>query len=393
MFYIQIFLAVIVAFSSLQAAELSAVAEECGFGEEINQVHVTGAIQAVAPFQNKNIAGAYIISTAVDGSLELTRWSEADGIEWRRNLEYPVFISLSVSAQGELVAACTWEEESVLGFIFDEAGEVQERMPLGSLAQLQVYPDGGDWSVAWAQFDWHSAHRPKIPIVKLAPSCFGDHWNRKPVQQHRTIWWYRPEHHPSEQDTSCYPAFAMTDRYYRTRFFEQEGASFVTFFADVIAGDNQCVLVKEGEDVERRQVRKMLALDYDGKELWRVEGFRQSSQVSGYVDERDFVLFFAGEDIEYRSAEDGHLIASDAVYIPQRERLFPIQNVIASVDGLLILGRQLSAHITLLPGEGILDCRSLDIGGAISYDKKIGAFFEVSPGALEQTCFIYRRTK
>ncbi len=389
MFYIQLFLVLVVAFSSLQAADLSAVAEEYGFGEEIAQVHVEGMIQAVAPFQNERGAGAYIVSTGADDRLELARWSEHEGIAWRRNLRYPVFISLSASARGELVAACAWEEESVLGFIFDETGQEKERMSLGALERLQVYPDGSDWSVSWAQFDWHGAHPPKIPPVKLAPSCSGEHWSRKPLPKKRTMWWYRP----SEHDTSCYPAFALTDRYYRTPFFEQEEARFVTSFADVIVGDDRCVLVKEGEDAEGKQAREMLALNLDGDVLWRVEAHRQSSQVSGFVGEQDFVLLFAGMDIEYRSAEDGHLIASDTLQIPQRERLFPIQSILAGADGLLILGRRLSVKIALQSGEGIMDCRTLDIGGAVSFNKRIGAFFDTSPGDSEQTCIIFRRDK
>ncbi len=393
MFYIQLFLALVIAFSSSQAADLNAVAEEYGFSEEIAQVQVGGPIQAVAPFQSEHGAGVYIVSTAADGSLELARWSENEGLAWRRNLEYPVFISLSTSARGELVAACTWQEESVLGFVFDETGNTKERLSLRALEQLQVYPDGGDWSVSWAQFDWHGARWPKIPPVKLAPSCSREHWSRKPLPKKRTMWWYRPEHHPSEHDTSCYPAFAMTDRYYRTPFFEQEKAEFVTSFADVIVGDDKCVLVKEGEDAEGKQAREMLALTLDGDVLWRVQAHRQSSQVSGYFDERDFVLLFAGMDIEYRSAEDGHLIASDTLQVPQRERLFPIQSMLAGVDGLLILGRRLSVNIVLQPGEGIMDCQTLDIGGAVSFDKKIGAFFDTSPGDSEQTCIIFRRDK
>ena len=393
MFHIPLFLALIVAFSSLQAAELNAVAEEVGFGEEIAQVQVEGLIQTVAPFHNEQGAGAYIVSTAADGCLELARWSEHEGIAWRRNLEYPVFISLSVSARGELVAACAWEEESVLGFIFDEIGNTKECLSLSALEQLLVYPDGSDWSVSWAQFDWHGAHWPKIPPVKLAPSCVRDRWSRKPLPKKRTIWWYRPEHHPSEHDTFCYPAFVMTDRYYRSNYFKQEGASFVTSFADVIVGGDKCVLVKEGENVDGKQAREMLALNLDGDVLWRVEAHRQSSQVSGYFDERDFVLLFAGMDIEYRSAEDGHLIASDTLQVPQRERLFPIQSTLAGADGLLILGRRLSVRIMLQSGAGIMDCRSLDIGGAVSFDKNIGAFFDTSPGDSEQTCIIFRRDK
>ncbi|MFH1011812.1 MAG: hypothetical protein V1784_11340 [bacterium] len=378
-----------------------------GFGwSKISEVRLDGPIEAAAAFHcGKGCTtqfvipeqgwGTYLIFRATDEGLELARWDEAAGFAWQRDLEFPIFISLQTSTDGQLVAACTWEEESVLGFVFDHGGAQRFREPLDPLSQLAVFPDGSAWSVTWAMFDWPQAQSTEAPAVSMAPECAGGKWNKKPLASGETVWWYRPLHHPREapHPALCYPAFALTDQGGAILFSEQENGSFVTFFADVVCGEDKLVLVNEGEDAVGNQAREMIALSTAGEELWRVRAHRQSSQVSGFLHGQDLVLLFVGKDIEYRNATNGALIASDTLKLEERERLFPIQGFLHNDEGFLVLGRQLSIHVSLNPGEGISHCEPLEMGGALSYDGKLCALYSTAPDSAARVCTLFKKAQ
>jgi len=386
-------------------ADLAQIARSCGWNE-IDEAQVLGPIEAAAPFHcgrgcttqfviSEQGWGAYLVVRNPNESLDLVRWDEAAGIAWSRELEFPVFVSLQTSADGELVAACAWEDEAVLGFVLDRDGVQRFREPLDPLSQLAVSPDGKAWSVTWAMFDWPQAQTPEAPMLSLLPECMGGKWSKKSLSPTRTVWWYRPLHHPvdSPRPVLCYPAFALTAKDGTILFSQQENGSFVTFFADVVCGDDKFVLVKEGEDAVGNQAREMIALTDSGQELWRIRAHRQSSQVSGFLHGQNLALLFAGKDIEYRNATTGALIASDTLNLQQRERLFPIQGFLYNDESFVVLGRQLSIRVHLNPGEGIADCAPLEMGGALSFDGQLCTLYSTLPDSSSRICRFFKRAE
>jgi hypothetical protein len=227
------------------------------------------------------------------------------------------------------------------------------------------------------------------------PECSEGKWNKRQFSSTPTVWWYRPVHHPSEtpHPALCYPAFALTDSNGTLLFSEQETGSFVTFFADVVCGDDRLLLVKEGEDAVGDQAREMIALTESGQELWRIRAHRQSSQVSGFLRGQDLILVFTGEDIEYRNATNGDLIASDTLKLEQRERLFPIQGFLHSDEDFIILGRQLSVRVHLEPGKAITDCEPLEMGGALSFDGTLCVLYSTASDSAAKSCVLFRRAE
>ena len=386
-------------------ADLARIARSCGWSE-IDEAQVLGPIEAAAPFYcgrgcTTQFAtpeqgwGTYLIVRNSDERLTLVRWDEATGLAWQRDLEFPTFVSLQASADGELVAACSWKDEAVLGFVFDRGGVQRFREPLDPLSQMTVFPDGKGWSVTWAMFDWPQAQPSEAPALNFAPECANGKWNKKPLPSGQTVWWYRPLLHPTEapHPVLCYPAFVLTAKDGTILFSEQENGSFVTFFADVACGDDKLVLVKEGEDAIGNQAREMIAVTITGEELWRVRAHRQSSQVSGFLHGQDLVLLFAGKDIEYRDAANGMLIASDTLNLQRRERLFPIQGFLHNDEGFVVLGRQLSICVHLNPGEGIADCEPLDMGGALSFDGQLCTLYSTLPDSSARICRLFKRAE
>ncbi|MBM3324568.1 MAG: hypothetical protein FJY66_02750 [Calditrichaeota bacterium] len=361
----------------------------------IDEIRLEGPTEAAAAFHSAQEWGAYLVFRSPEERLQLSRWDEAAGLAWQQDLEFPVFISLSSSVDGELVAACAWEEESVLGFVFDRSGAQRFREPLNPLSQLTVFPDGKSWSVTWAMFDWPQAVASEAPMISMLPECAGGKWNRKSITSGEVIWWYQPRHHPREvpHPALCYPAFVLTDPSGALLFSDQENGGFVTFFADVVCGDDRLVLVKEGEDAVGNQAREMIALSSAGQELWRVRAHRQSSQVSGFIHNQDFILLFAGKDIEYRHASGGNLIASDTLNGLQRERLFPIQGFLHKDEGFILLGRQISVQVHLNPGEGIVHCEPLEMGGALSFDGKLGVLYSTSSDSAARVCTVFKKAE
>lgn len=382
--FIALFICTIACYSAENLRILSA---EFGFVQEVGVLRVSGPIEAVALFQDENDSGAYVLFRTTSGQLELARWSEQSGIAWQRELMYPVFISLSTSSDGGMVAACTWEDESVLGFVYDKDGRQLERKPLDALSKIDVFTDGSGWSVSWAMFDWLTPRPLDSPPIIFIPECRGI-WNMKPLPSGETFWWHRPM-----QGAICPPMFAITNRSGQVVFKEHEDKSFVTLFADVISDEGKLVLIKEGEDSEGEQAREMIALSAEGERLWRVQAHRQSSQVSGFINRNDFVLLFAGKDFEYRDANSGALIASDTLRVHKRERLFPIQGFLVDDEEFLVLGRRVLVHVILHSGEGISDCHVLNIGGALSFNRELCALFDTTSDSSATTCIVFRRER
>jgi hypothetical protein len=376
------------------ASDPTEIARSCGLNK-VGEVQLPGAIEAAATFHRAEGRGTYFVFRASDDRLQLARWDETSGLSWQRDLELPTFVSLSTSADGELAAACTWEDESVLGFVFDQGGVQRFRQPLEPLSQLTVSPDGKAWSVTWAMFDWPGVDSAEAPTLATLPECMSGKWCKKSVAGGSTVWWYRPLHHPSEtpHPALCYPAFALTDSNGAILFSEQEAGSFVTFFADVVSGEERLVLVKEGEDAVGNQAREMIALTNEGQELWRVRAHRQSSQVSGFLHGHDLILLFTGKEMEYRSADNGALIASDTLNGIPRDRLFPIQGFLQNDENFVILGRQVSIQVHLNPGEGIADCEPLEMGGALSFDGRLCVLYSTSSDSASKVCTLFQRTR
>ncbi len=388
-----------------EGADLAQIARPCGWSE-IDEAQVLGPIEAAAPFRcgqgcttrfviPEQGWGAYLVARNPNGSLDLVRWDEAAGVAWQRDLEFPIFISLSSSVDGELVAACAWEDESVLGFVFDRSGMQRFREPLDPLSQLTVLPDAKGWSVTWAIFDWPEAQSSQAPAMALVLECTGAKWSKKTLASGEAVWWYRPLHHLSEtpHPALCYPAFALTAKDGTILFSDTETGSFVTFFADIVCGDDKFVLVKEGVDAVGNQAREMIALTNSGQELWRIRAHRQSSQVSGFLHGQNLALIFAGKDIEYRNATTGALIASDTLNVQQRERLFPIQGFLRNDEGFIVLGRQLSVQVHLDSGKAITDCEPLEIGGALSFDGQLCTLYSTLPDSSARICRFFKRAE
>jgi hypothetical protein len=370
-------------------------ARSCGLSK-VGEVQLPGAVEAAATFHREEDRGTYFVFRAPpDDGLRLARWDEATGLAWQRDLEYPTFISLSSSVDGELVAACTWEDESLVGFVFDGGGVERFHQSLDPLSHLTVSPDGKAWSVTWAMFDWPTVESADAPKLTFLPECEGGKWSAKSLADAREIWWYRPLHHLNEtpHPALCYPAFALTDSSGTLLFSEQETGSFVTFFADVVSGDEKLVLVKEGEDAVGNQAREMIALTNEGQELWRVRAHRQSSQVSGFLRGHDLILLFTGKEMEYRSADNGALIASDTLNGIPRDRLFPIQGFLQNDENFVTLGRQISIQVHLNPGEGIADCEPLEMGGALSFDGKLCVLYSTSSDSAAKVCTLFERSE
>jgi hypothetical protein len=244
-------------------------------------------------------------------------------------------------------------------------------------------------------FDWPGVESAEAPTLAFLPECIGGKWSKKSVAGGSTVWWYRPLHHPSEtpHPALCYPAFALTDTNGMLLLADQENGSFVTFFADVVSGEDKLVLVKEGEDAVGNQAREMIAVTNAGQELWRTRARRQSSQVSGFLHGQDLVLLFAGKEVEYRSGADGNLIASDTLKLEHRERLFPIQGFLSDREGFVVLGRQLSVCVQLDSGKAITNCEPIGMGGALSFDGKLCVLYSIAPDSAARVCTLFQRTE
>jgi hypothetical protein len=77
----------------------------------------------------------------------------------------------------------------------------------------------------------------------------------------------------------------------------------------------------------------------------------------------------------------------------QRERLFPIEGFLLDSESFVVLGRQLSIQVSLNPGEGIVHCEPLDMGGALSFDGRLCVLYSTASDSAARVCTLFKRAQ